>query len=180
MARKPRDHAADYARRKARGHALGKTTQEARGHQAAEHIERAEKARALGKLTSSETEAIKRFVARKSEQIGLDYDEMLEQAIGWATMVGYQHAKAEIAWDRDLHQQGMTMVEIEFRAATQDGFPDPRWYHYRSKEPMRGHAWTPRTEAQKNARRRRDREAKRKQRQRAKRRATGKVRAQRK
>jgi hypothetical protein len=169
--RKPRDHAADYARRIARAEErLGRPLARgergaARGHVPppgkTEARARFERETALGQLSTGQKATIRRFAEAKADFLGFDPEEVTEEAISWATAVGYDRALEEIRFDRRLGQQGRSMADLEFRSANEGGFPDPRWYYYRRADRMHGRSYTPRTEAQKAARRTRERRQRR-------------------
>jgi len=58
-----------YRRRLERAAASGLSRQAARGHRAAEHVTRAERARAAGRPTSAEIERVKRTLRAVNEQV---------------------------------------------------------------------------------------------------------------
>lgn len=166
---KPRDYGAEYAQRKARGAARGLTGSAIRGHapkpgktEAQERREReaAQKA-ALGKLTTPERAAIRRWTRNRAEANGIDADTAIEEMLEWTTIHGWDRFVTERAFIENLGMQGMSMAQIEYRSASGQGFPDPRLYWYRRRETMKGHAWTPRTPSQRNRRRIRERRARR-------------------
>lgn len=94
MARKPRSEwSPSYRRRIERAEARGLSRQAARGHKPREHVARREReqreAAALGKLTSPQRAAIRRFAAKQAKRGGEDVAASKQKMVGWATRVGY-------------------------------------------------------------------------------------------
>jgi hypothetical protein len=179
VAKKPRDYAAERARRKAlerqRARAEGRPYEpsRARGHGPqtrsragkSESQARAEREAALkesiGALTSAERATIRRFARKVADRNGLDPDDAVAELLEWSLINGFEKFQTEKEFIEGLGMQGMSMAEIEFRSASGDGFPDPRMYWYRRREQMKGREWTPRTPTQRTRRRTRERRARR-------------------
>lgn len=148
MAKKPRDYAAEYARRQAKGRAAGKSRQAARGHKPAEHIQRREsnirRQEMLGGLTAAERATVRGFIRRLHEKAGWigDVDDMIEEALAYARDEGMAKFRAEMAFRREMIGNPGT-VDIGYleRRSAENGFPDHRWYFYNfRKEGLRRRA----------------------------------------
>jgi hypothetical protein len=75
-----------YRRRIERSLAAGKTLQQARGHKIHEHVERRQKEKTRGQLTSDQKQQIKRYVIKHKTQIGIhddDIRETVQEIIDW-------------------------------------------------------------------------------------------------
>jgi hypothetical protein len=75
-----------YRRRIERSLAAGKTRQQARGHKIHEHVERRQKEKARGQLTSDQKQQVRKFVQRQAKRMSLDADGVkstTRQIIRW-------------------------------------------------------------------------------------------------